>query len=116
MSGLPGAELGSLHGAQVWRVRGKGLVQLGPRLRVPGEEDLVRGRGELVMLLVAPDEREALLQEDPETFFATPHYDGSPFILVWLRRVAKPRLRELLTDAWRLRASKAQIVDYDSRS
>ncbi|WP_243222389.1 MmcQ/YjbR family DNA-binding protein [Microbacterium proteolyticum] len=49
-------------------------------------------------------EREALLQEDPDTYFTTDHYDGHPSVLVRLERVSPARLGELLRDAWEARA------------
>lgn len=48
------------------------------------------------------DDKEALIQGDPETFFTTPHCDGSPFVLVRLE------------DGWRTRAPKKLIAAFDS--
>ena len=33
------------------------------------------------------DDREALLQGDPDVYFTTPHYEGSPHILVRLEAI-----------------------------
>ena len=109
---LPLAELSQLHGAPAWRVNGKVIAQVGPRLRVPNEDEIVRANGELMMVLVDPHERAALMQEDPDTYFMTPHYEGSRLVLVWLRRATKAQLRELLIDAWRARLSKTQLRQY----
>jgi hypothetical protein len=51
------AELGSRLGAPVWRVNSKVFVQLGGRLRVAGEEEIVRQHGELALLVVDRAER-----------------------------------------------------------
>lgn len=60
---------------------------------------------EVLMVGVADlGEKEALLTDDPETFFTVPHYDGYPAVLVRLARCDPEELRELLLDAW-LRAA-----------
>jgi hypothetical protein len=51
-------------------------------------------------------DREALLQGDPEVFFSTPHYDGSPYVLVRLEKVRPGLLAELIEDAWRIRMGR----------
>ena len=48
-------------------------------------------------------EKQALLLGEPELFFTTPAYDGSPLVLVRLERLGAERLDELVTDAWRMR-------------
>lgn len=107
---LPFTEPGVRLGAPVWRTNGKVIVQLGGRLRVPGEDEIVKENGELIILRVADDsERHALLQAHPDTFFITPHYEGSRDVLVWLRRATKAQLRELVTEACRSRLTKTQI-------
>jgi hypothetical protein len=94
-------------------VDGKVIVRLNPRLRMPGEETMRRGRGELIAIRTDRDEREALLQEDPGTFLITPHWESSPFVLVWLATVESEQLRELLIDAWRSCAPKRLIRKLD---
>jgi hypothetical protein len=51
-------------------------------------------------------EKEELLASEPDVFFTEPHYDGYPAVLVRLAAVDDDELRELLTDAWCLRAPK----------
>ena len=58
-------------------------------------------------------ERAALLQEDPETFFVTPHYESYPGVIVRLATVQPDQLRELLTEAWRLVAPKRLVRELD---
>lgn len=55
--------------------------------------------------------REALMQEDPETFFITDHYLNYPSILVRLSTVRPERLRQILTHAWRRVAAKAWVKE-----
>jgi len=58
-------------------------------------------------------ERAALLEEHPETFFVTPHYETYPGVLVRLATVRPDQLRELLTEAWRLVAPKRLVRELD---
>ncbi len=116
VSALPGAELdppGRENPA--WRVNGKVIVRRNPRLRVPGEEAIRRRRGELVTIRVDRSELEALQYEDPDTFFITPHWQGARSVLAWLQDVDADQLRELLVDAWRARAPKRLVREFDQR-
>ena len=103
---LPGTELDAGVDNPAWRVNGKVLVRLNPRLRTPDEEERRAAGGELASIWVDRDERELLLRDDPDTFFSTPHWLTSPHVLAWLARLQTAQLRELLTDAWRARAPK----------
>jgi len=49
-------------------------------------------------------EKQALLLGEPEVFFTTPAHDGLPLVMLRLAQVDLGRLRELVTDAWRMRA------------
>jgi hypothetical protein len=50
--------------------------------------------------------KEALLADDPEVYFTTPHFDGYPAILVRLGAIDVAELEELLAEAWLARAPK----------
>jgi len=50
--------------------------------------------------------KHALLADDPEAVFTTPHFDGYPAVLVRLERIAADDLEELIVDAWLARAPK----------
>lgn len=50
------------------------------------------------------DEKEALRETFPDAFFTIPHFDGFPAVLVRLERIDVDHLREIITDAWLLRA------------
>lgn len=52
------------------------------------------------------EQKHELIAEDPEVFFTEPHYDGYPAVLVRLAAVDPDELRDLITDAWRVRAPK----------
>jgi hypothetical protein len=85
------------------------LVRRNGRLRTPDEDELRAARGEFVAVYIDRDERELLLQDDPRTFFVTPHWQTSPFVLAWLDSADPRRLRELIEDAWRARAPKRLV-------
>jgi hypothetical protein len=44
--------------------------------------------------------KQALLADDPEVYFTTPHFDNYPIVLLRLDRIALPELTELLVEAW----------------
>jgi len=50
--------------------------------------------------------KEALLADDPEVYFTTPHFDGYPAVLVPLERIRLDDLQELVVEAWLARAPK----------
>jgi len=56
--------------------------------------------------------KEALLADDPNVFFTTPHFDGYPAILARLERVAAADLDELITEAWLVRAPKRLAAEH----
>jgi hypothetical protein len=56
--------------------------------------------------------KEALLAEDPDVFFTTPHFDGYSAILVRLDVIAGDELEELIVEAWLARAPKRLAKRY----
>jgi hypothetical protein len=87
-----------------FRVRKKGFV----RLLDDGEH--------CVVWLESLDEKEALLASGAGKFSSTPHLDGYPLMLVRYGAVAVDELRELITDAWRLKAPKRVVAAFDDVS
>jgi hypothetical protein len=59
-------------------------------------------------------EKEALIASEPEKFFTTPHYDGTPMVLVRFGAVEVEELTELLTESWRIRAPKRVRAAFDA--
>lgn len=95
----------SYGGAPALRVNKKMFARL--RGEMADDVDDLTGEpyDEVLMVGVADlGEKEALLTDDPETFFTVPHYDGYPGVLVRLARCDPDVLREVLLDAW-LRAA-----------
>jgi len=56
--------------------------------------------------------KEALLADDPDVYFTTPHFDGYPAVLVRLDRIAAEDLEELIVEAWLARAPKRLAKAY----
>ena len=99
---FPAVEESVTYGNPSLKVKGKFMC----RLRTDPDALVVR-------VLDLPD-REALLAGQPKVFFSTPHYDGYPYVLVRLAKVGKRQLRELIEDAWRIRAPKRLVTEYDN--
>jgi hypothetical protein len=100
-TGFPGVETATSYGTPALKVRGKGMC----RLRTDPDA--------LVVRVIDLRDREALLRGEPKVFFTTPHYDGYPYVLVRLDVVDRRQLAELLEDAWRIRAPKRVVAEYD---
>ncbi len=85
-----------------FRVGNRGFVWSYPE-RIPGKRRVIRT--DVAVLFVGDEaEKQALLLGEPDLFFTTPGYEGSPLVLLRLAAVDTERLRELVTDAWRMRA------------
>lgn len=92
-----------------FRVADKGFVWSYPERR-PGRPRMIRT--DIAVLFVGDEaEKQALLLGEPDVFFTTPGYDGFPLVMVRLTAVGVDRLRELVTDAWRMRAPDALLSD-----
>src|SRR5919198_50387 len=91
-----------------WRVKDKGFVWERP-LRRSDLEALGDSAPDGPILGARVEHlgaKEALLADDPEVYFTTPHFDGYPAVLVQLERIALDELEELIVDAWLVRAPK----------
>ena len=91
-----------------WRVKDKSFVWERPLRRADLEalgDEAPEGPilGARVEHLIA---KEALLADDPDVYFTTPHFDGYPAVLVQLERIGLDDLEELVVEAWLARAPK----------
>ena len=78
---------------------------------VPGQRRVIRT--DIAVLYVGDEaEKQALLLSEPEVFFTTTSYDWSPLVMVRLESIDITRLRELVTDAWHMRAPAELRVEY----
>ena len=97
-----------------WRVKDKSFVWERPLRRADLEAlgaEAPEGPilGARVEHLIA---KEALLADDPEVYFTTPHFNGYRAILVRLGQITMGELRELITEAWLCRAPKRLAAAY----
>lgn len=104
--GLPETTEGTSYGNLAWKVKGKAFAWERP-LRASDVAALGPDAPHGAILGVRTDGvemKEALLKSDPTVFFTTPHFDGFAAVLVRLSKIGKIRLRDVLTDAWLVRA------------
>jgi hypothetical protein len=96
---LPGVEAATRYdGSPVLRVGGCFMAGLASHDSAERDTLVVR---------MAVDEREWLLEDAPETYYLTDYYRKYPLVLVRLSRVDSEALRDLLTVSRRLTLAKA---------
>ena len=103
---LPEAEERMSRDLRQWRVKDKLFVWERP-LRRSDLEALGDAAPDGPILWVRVEHlvaKEAMLADDPEVFFTTPHFDGYPAVLVQLERIGPDELEEVVTEAWLARA------------
>jgi hypothetical protein len=114
VEGLPDVEEHTAWGHAFWRVHGKGFVWDRP-LRNKEIEALGDAAPDGPILGARVEDllaKEALLADDPEVFFTTPHFDGYPAVLVKLDSVSLEILEEVIVEAWLDRAPKRLAREY----
>jgi hypothetical protein len=98
----------------VYQVGGKSFVFF--RTPRPDAVDPVSGDkyDDVIMIWVeSENEKLALLADDSNPFFSTPHFDGHPSVLVragQLGELTKQELTEVIQDAWLSRASNRRAT------
>ena len=95
-------------GTPAWQVKGKGFVWDRPLRKSDLEAlGLTEQEGPVLGVRVADEGvKQALVADDPDVYFTTPHFDGYPAVLVRLDRIEVPELSEVITEAWLLKAPK----------
>jgi hypothetical protein len=58
------------------------------------------------------DEKQLILDANPDAYFTSPHYNGYPAVQVRLEQIDVDELRERLEDAWLIQAPKRLAADY----
>ena len=112
--GLPETDEASSRGTAHWRVQGKGFVWERPLRRADYEAlgDTAPDGPTLGVRVADLGIKEALLGDDPDVFFTTPHFDGYPAVLARLGRIEITELEELVIEAWLDRAPKRLAGKY----
>jgi len=93
---LPGVEEGTSYGTAALKVKGKLFVRL--------KED-----GETIVLRTDDLERSYLIKSHPKIFYLTDHYRDYPWVLVRLKSVRRPMLKDLIEGAWQRVAPKSLL-------
>ena len=111
---LPGTAEQPSHGIPAWRVKDKGFIWERPLRRADLEAlGAAAPDGPILAARVADlGVKQALLTDDPDVYFTTPHFNGYPAILVRLDRIAVAELGELIVEAWLARAPKRLAEEY----
>jgi hypothetical protein len=99
---FPGVEESTSYGTRSFKVAGKFLTRLRP------EDD------SLVLVDIPIDEREMLMEAEPETFHITPHYQDYPSVLARLSRVHPGSLANFLERRWRNVAPRRLVKAFDA--
>jgi hypothetical protein len=94
---LPDVEVTTTWGKPALKVRGKMFVCIASHKSA--EPDTL-----VVMMDFAA--RDALIEEDPDTYYLKDHYVGYPCVLVRLSRIHPDALRDLVVGAHRYVSSK----------
>ena len=97
----PEVEDGTSYGTPALKVRKKLLV----RLKEDGDS--------LVMFGVPHDEREMLVESQPNVFYFADHYRDYPVVLIRLSKAKRATVEPLLRRQWRALASKKIVREYD---
>jgi hypothetical protein len=99
---FPDVERGTSYGYPSFKVAGKFFT------RIRSEDD------SLVLSDVGFDEREMLMEAEPQTFHLTPHYQNYPMVLARMKSIDKTALEAMLTRMWRRKAPKKLVKAFDA--
>lgn len=102
------AEKSDRNGIRQWRVKDKPMVWERPLRRTDFEALGESAPDGPILGARVPDvgAQEALVADDGDTYFITPHFDGYPAILVQLANIRTKELEELVVEAWLTQAPK----------
>jgi hypothetical protein len=103
---LPGVELATSWGSPTLKVRGRMFVCMASHKSAEPNT--------LVVMMDFVD-RDALIAEDPDTYYLKDHYVGYPCVLVRLSRVHRDSLRDLVIGAHKYVSTKSKRKRSPSR-
>jgi hypothetical protein len=96
-----------------------------PEVEETGEERIAfRVRGKLFAwaarerdggglgIRVEREEKQLILDSNPDVYFASPHYDGWPGVQIRLEAIDREELEMRLEDAWLIQAPKKLAAAY----
>jgi hypothetical protein len=114
---LPETDERSDGGGYQWRIKDKNFAWERPLRRADLAALGDAAPDGPILAARVPDlgAKDALVAEDPEIYFTTPHFDGYPAVLIRLDRIGVAELTELVVEAWLTRAPKRVAAAYLSR-
>jgi hypothetical protein len=80
-----------------------------PAFRVRGKLFAWKSRprdGGALAVRVDRDEKQLMIESNPDVYFETPHYHGYPAVLIRLERIDPDELAERIEDAWLIQVPK----------
>jgi hypothetical protein len=89
---LPDVEEGTMYGSPALKLRGKFLACMASHKSAEPNSLVVR---------LDFEQRDAMIADDPDTYYLKPHYAGFPSVLVRLSRISREGLKDLLHASWR---------------
>ena len=101
---FPDVERGTSYGYPSFKVAGKFFT------RIRDEDDSI------VLTDVGFDEREMLIEAEPQTYHLTPHYQNYPTVLARMKTIDKKALTAMLTRIWRRKAPKTLVRAFDAKA
>ncbi len=101
---FPGVEKGTSYGQPSYKLNGKFFT------RLRREDD------SMVIAEVSLDEREMLMEAEPDTFHFTAHYKDYPCVLARIATLHPGSLKNFLERRFRKLAKKAAIKEYDAQT
>lgn len=103
-------------GRAIYQVGGKSFIFFrNPRPDAVDPETGERYDDVIVFWVDSAAEKEALVQDESNPFFTTPHFKGHPSVLVRASRLgelSRQELAEVVQDAWLARASAKRAADW----
>src|SRR5262245_9126381 len=96
---LPDVEVTTMYGQPALKVRGKMFVCIASHKSAEPNT---------LAVMMPLDDRDALLEEDPATYYLKEHYVNYPCVLVRLSRVGGDALRDLVIGAHRFISAKTR--------
>jgi hypothetical protein len=109
--GMPYVTVWAERGTErpVYQVGGKSFVFFrNPRPDAFDPDTGERYDDVIVIWVESEEEKQALVSDESNPFFTTPHFDGHPSVLLRASRIGeltKQELTEVIQDAWLCRAS-----------
>jgi hypothetical protein len=97
---LPDAEERETWGEATFRVRNKMFAMMG-------------SDGKRASIKASKDEQAALIASEPDTFYVPQYVGVHGWIGVVVRTADAQEVRELLTEAWRMTATKRAVKAFD---